>query len=61
MKELKQMIIDFLSKEYHVEEATRQVNEAEIIIKGNHITVKYVNGNYDRFEIVITETLKLLK
>jgi hypothetical protein len=60
MKELKQMIIDVLCKEYSLEQATEQVNYAEIIIKNNIVKVIYDNGKSDRFKLVVKESLELI-
>lgn len=58
MKELKNLIINQLCEEYSVLEATNQVENAEIIIKGNIIKVIYDNGVMDVFELVTVEYLK---
>ena len=60
MKELKKMIIDNLCSEYPIEEATVQVNNAEIIIKGETVRVIYNNGKSDLFKLVVSERLELV-
>ena len=60
MKELKKMIIDNLCSEYSIEEATEQVNNAEIIIKGETVRVIYDNGKSDLFKLVVSERLELV-
>ena len=60
MKELKKMIIDNLCSEYPIGEATEQVNNAEIIIKGETVKVIYDNGKSDLFKLVVSEKLELV-
>ncbi|MBP6512320.1 MAG: hypothetical protein KA347_06605 [Bacteroidia bacterium] len=60
MKELKKLIIDCLCTEYPIEEATRQVNDSTITIKGELVRVQYENGKIDDFKIITTETLVLI-
>ena len=60
MKELKKMIIDILCSEYPIEDATEQVNNAEIIIKGETVRVIYDNGKSDLFKLITTEHLELV-
>jgi hypothetical protein len=60
MKELKKMIIDILCLEYPIEEATAQVNNAEIIIKGETVRVIYDNGKSDLFKLVVSERLEFV-
>jgi hypothetical protein len=60
MKELKKMIIDNLCSDYSIEDATEQVNSAEIIIKGDTVRVIYDNGKSDLFKLVTTERLELV-
>jgi hypothetical protein len=60
MKELKKMIIDNLCSDYSIEDATEQVNSAEIIIKGDTVRVIYDNGKSDLFKVVTTERLELV-
>jgi hypothetical protein len=60
MKELKKMIIDNLCSDYSIEDATEQVNSAEIIIKGDTVRVIYENGKSDLFKLVTTERLELV-
>lgn len=60
MKELKKMIIDNLCSEYPIEEATEQVNNAEIIIKGETVRVIYDNDKSDLFKLVVSERLELV-
>lgn len=57
MKELKQMIINDLLSDYGVKAATIQVNEAEIIIKENDITVIWSNGKSNNYKIETVERL----
>ena len=59
MKELKKMLIEWLCKEYSLEEATRDINEAEIRIKGNEIKIMYKGGAEDILNLV-TETKEVL-
>ncbi|HII95190.1 MAG TPA: hypothetical protein HA367_05610 [Candidatus Methanofastidiosum sp.] len=61
MKELKKMIIDNLCSDYSIEDATDQVNRAEIIIKGETVRVNYHTGTSDLFKVVVTEHLELIK
>ena len=62
MKELKKMLIDFLLQEYELEDAIRQIGEAEILIKGDLITVKYINGAIDALKVekIVTEKLVII-
>lgn len=60
MKELKKMIIDNLCTEYPIEDATEQVNNAEIHIKGDHVRVIYSNGKSDLFKLITVERLELI-
>ena len=54
---LKKMIIENLCVEYPVEEATEQVNNAEIITKGNNVLITYDNGKSDSLKLITIEKL----
>ena len=54
------MIINNICSEYPIVEATESVNNAEIIIKGKTVRVIYANGKSDLFELVESESLKLV-
>lgn len=54
------MIIDNLCSEYPIEEATEQVNNAEIIIKGETVRVIYDNSKSDLFKLVVSERLEFV-
>ena len=73
MEKLKKLIIDALCDEYPIEEATEQVNNAEIIIeilpcleiwtniiKGETVRVIYDNGKSDLFKLVALDRLELV-
>lgn len=57
MKQLKQLIVDSLCKEYPLEEAIKQVEEAVITIKKDTITVVYDNGVTDVYKVELIEKL----
>jgi hypothetical protein len=60
MKELKKMIVDNLLDEYPLEEAIRDVEEAEIVIKGSAIHVIWSNGVTNDYKIETIERLVLV-
>ncbi len=60
MKELKQMIVDDLLIEYPLDEAIKDVDEAEIRIKGNNIQVIWSNGAIGNYKIEMVEKLILV-
>lgn len=53
------MLVDFLSDEYTLESAISQIENAEIRIKNNIITVLYDNGVTDIFEVELIEKLSI--
>lgn len=57
MDELKKMLVGFLCNEYTIEDATEQIENAEIVIKNNTIRVNYDNGKSDLLKLVITKKL----
>ena len=57
MKELKQMLVDNLLDEYPLKEAVRDVNEAEIQIKGNDIHVIWSSGKTNNYKIELIQKL----
>lgn len=54
------MIVDNLLDEYTLKEAIRDVDEAEIVIKGNTIHVIWSNGKTNDYKIEIVERLVLV-
>lgn len=60
MKELKKLIIDCLCTEYSLEEATVQVENSTITIKGDLVRVQYDNGVINDFRVIKTESLILM-
>lgn len=61
MNELIELLIETLCDEYSVDDATEQIANAEIRVKGKRIMVIYDNGKEDYYDVVMKPTLVLIE
>lgn len=63
INEIKQLVIaDVIADGYQSDKATKDVEEeATILQEGNTITVTYISGAIDRYEIELVKRLKFIK
>ena len=61
MNELIELLIETLCDEYSVADATEQIANAEIRVKGKRIMVIYDNGKKDYYDVVMKPTLVLIE